>query len=158
MTSNTHNRHRLMLGALLLAGTGLLTPELAAAAAAGGGGGGMPWDPWFVTIQNSITGPVAFAFALIGIVVAGAVLIFGGELNGFFRTLMFIVLVMGLLVGAQNLMTIFGQGASIDASSDFAPSWLTLAAVSSALVALLVQQVLALRRNGLAASETLAAE
>ena len=93
----------------------LLIP-LSAAAAGGGGGGGMPWDPWLLTIQNSITGPVAFAFALIGIVVAGAVLIFGGELNGFFRTLLFIVLVMGLLVGAQNLMTMFGAGATIGES------------------------------------------
>ena len=90
-----------------------LVPVAALAGGVGGGGGAMPWDTWFVQIQQSITGPVAFAFALIGIVVAGAVLIFGGELNGFFRTLMFIVLVMGLLIGAQNLMTMFGSGASV---------------------------------------------
>jgi hypothetical protein len=47
-------------------------------------------------------------------VVAGGILIFGGELNGFFRTLIFIVLVMALLVGAQNMMsTFFGRGAEI---------------------------------------------
>ena len=52
--------------------------------------------------------------SIIGIVVAGGVLIFGGELNGFFRTLIFIVLVMALLVGAQNMMgTFFGRGAEI---------------------------------------------
>jgi len=90
-----------------------LTPLAALAGGVGGGGGAMPWDTWFMQIQASITGPVAFAFALIGIVVAGAVLIFGGELNGFFRTLMFIVLVMGLLIGAQNMMTMFGSGASV---------------------------------------------
>ena len=40
--------------------------------------------------------------------------IFGGDLNGFFRTLIFIVLVMALLVGAQNIMsTLFGKGAVI---------------------------------------------
>lgn len=35
-------------------------------------------------------------------------------INGFFRTLVFIVLVMSLLVGAQNMMsTFFGRGAEI---------------------------------------------
>ena len=59
-----------------------------------------------------MTGPVAFTIALIGIVVAGGVMIFGGELNSFFRTLIFIVLVMALLIGAQNMMgTFFGRGA-----------------------------------------------
>jgi type IV secretion system protein VirB2 len=67
-----------------------------------------------VQLQNSVTGPVAFSLSLIGIVVAGGVLIFGGDLNGFFRTLIFIVLVMALLVGAQNIMsTLFGKGAVI---------------------------------------------
>lgn len=86
-------------------------------AAAGGGGGGLPWENWLTQIQNSVTGPVAGAFAIIGLVIAGAVLIFGGELNGFFRTLLFLVMVMALLVGAQNMMTLFGAGAEIDAAA-----------------------------------------
>jgi type IV secretion system protein TrbC len=49
-------------------------------------------------------------------VVAGGVLIFGGELNAFFRTMIFLVLVMALLVGAQNIMSgLFGRGAVIAA-------------------------------------------
>jgi type IV secretion system protein VirB2 len=65
-------------------------------------------------LRNSVTGPVAFALAIIGIVVAGGVLIFGGDLNGFFRTLIFIVLVMALIIGAQNILsTFFGRGAEI---------------------------------------------
>lgn len=82
--------------------------------AASSSGGGLPYESWLTKIRQSVTGPVAYAFALVGIVVAGAVLIFGGELNGFFRTLMFIVLVMALLVGANALMSsLFGQGAVI---------------------------------------------
>ena len=65
----------------------------------------MPYESWLVKLQDSMTGPVAFAAALIGIIGAGAVLIFGGEMNAFLRTILFIVLVMGLLVGAQNLMS-----------------------------------------------------
>jgi len=90
----------------------LIHTDLVQAAATGGGS--LPYEPWLVQLQNSVTGPVAFSLSLIGIVVAGGVLIFGGDLNGFFRTLIFIVLVMALLVGAQNIMsTLFGKGAVI---------------------------------------------
>jgi len=88
-----------------------LVPEQAYAT---GTAGGLPYESWLTNLQNSVTGPVAFGLSIIGIVVAGGVLIFGGDLNGFFRTLIFIVLVMALLVGANNVMTsFFGAGAEI---------------------------------------------
>ena len=65
-------------------------------------GGGLPYEAWLTKLQQSMTGPVAFSVSLIGIVGAGGVLIFGGELNAFLRTLVFIVLVMALLVGCQH--------------------------------------------------------
>ena len=84
------------------------------ALASEGTGGSLPYESWLTNLRNSVTGPVAFALSIIGIVVAGGVLIFGGELSGFFRTLIFIVLVMALLVGSQNMMsTFFGRGAEI---------------------------------------------
>ncbi len=90
----------------------LLVPEHAFASE--GTGGSLPYESWLVNLRNSVTGPVAFALSIIGIVIAGGVLIFGGDLNGFFRTLIFLVLVMALLVGAQNVMgTFFGRGAEI---------------------------------------------
>ena len=89
----------------------LIAPEQAFAT---GTAGGLPYESWLTSLQNSVTGPVAFGISIIGIVVAGGVLIFGGDLNGFFRTLIFIVLVMALLVGANNVMTsFFGAGAEI---------------------------------------------
>jgi type IV secretion system protein VirB2 len=94
----------------------LLAPQHAFASE--GTGGSLPYESWLTNLRNSVTGPVAFALSIIGIVVAGGVLIFGGELNGFFRTLIFIVLVMALLVGAQNMMgTFFGRGAQIAAAA-----------------------------------------
>ena len=105
----THYRRGLLLlgiAVVLLVATS--HPAEAAAA-----GGGLPYEGWLAKIQASITGPVAFAFAIIGLVVAGAVLIFGGELNGFIRTLMFIALVMALIITAQNMMTFFGTGAAV---------------------------------------------
>jgi type IV secretory pathway VirB2 component (pilin) len=100
------------VAAALLLGALLVTPHLALASE--GTGGSLPYESWLTSLRNSVTGPVAFALSIIGIVIAGGVLIFGGDLNAFFRTLVFIVLVMALLVGAQNMMgTLFGRGAEI---------------------------------------------
>jgi type IV secretory pathway VirB2 component (pilin) len=101
-------------GLLVLLLVLLLAPQHVFAAE--GTGGSLPYESWLTNLRNSVTGPVAFALAMIGIVVAGGVLIFGGDLNGFFRTLIFVVLVMALLVGAQNMMSsFFGRGAEIAA-------------------------------------------
>ncbi|MVB44387.1 conjugal transfer protein TrbC [Vibrio cholerae] len=100
------------------------------AMASEGTGGSLPYESWLTNLRNSVTGPVAFALSIIGIVVAGGILIFGGELNGFFRTLIFIVLVMSLLVGAQNMMsTFFGRGAEIAALTDGAVNQVSDAAM-----------------------------
>ena len=86
-------------GLLILLTFFAVVPHAMASAAQGGG---LPYEAWLTKLQQSMTGPVAFSISIIGIVVAGGVLIFGGELNAFVRTLIFVVLVMGLLVGAQN--------------------------------------------------------
>ena len=111
-------RHAVLyLGLLALLTVCLLAPQ--AAFASEGTGGALPYESWLTNLRNSATGPVAFTLSLIGIVVAGGILIFGGELNGFFRTLIFIVLVMALLVGAQNMMSsFFGRGAEIATATD----------------------------------------
>lgn len=112
-----HRKAQFWLCAAIILLLFLSLPHQAHAAA--GTGGSLPYESWLENLRNSVTGPVAFALSIIGIVIAGGVLIFGGDLNGFFRTLIFIVLVMALLVGAQNVMsTFFGRGAEIAASSD----------------------------------------
>jgi type IV secretion system protein VirB2 len=106
----------LYIGALLLALI-LLSPQHAFASE--GTGGSLPYETWLTALRNSVTGPVAFALSIVGIVIAGGVLIFGGDLNGFFRTLFFLVLVMAFLIGAQNMMsTLFGRGAEIATFDD----------------------------------------
>ncbi|HAT1815637.1 TPA: conjugal transfer protein TrbC [Legionella pneumophila] len=93
-------------------------------ACASSAGGGLPFDSWLTKIQKSITGPFAFSAAIIGLVAAGATLIFGGDMNGFMRTLVFFVLVLSFLVAAQNTMTaITGKGAEISRPTvtEFAP-------------------------------------
>ena len=102
------------IGQALLLAVFILLP--AHVIASTGTGGSLPYEPWLTSLANSVTGPVAFTLSVVGIVVAGGVLIFGGELNAFFRTMIFLVLVMALLVGAQNIMSgLFGRGAVIAA-------------------------------------------
>lgn len=102
----------LLLALLAMLALIVMLPQQALAAE--GQGGGLPYEGWLTSLRNSVTGPVAFSISIIGLIVAGAVLIFGGELNAFFRTLIFLVLVMALIVGAQNMMAnYFGQGAEI---------------------------------------------
>ena len=106
-----------IIGQALLLAVFILLP--AHAIASTGTGGSLPYEPWLTSLANSVTGPVAFTLSVVGIVVAGGVLIFGGELNAFFRTMIFLVLVMALLVGAQNIMSgLFGRGAVIAALED----------------------------------------
>lgn len=89
-----------------------LFPEHALASE--GAGGGLPYEDWFDNLRASVTGPVAFTLSILGLVIAGGTLIFGGELSGFFKSLVYVTLVMSLLVGAQNFMSSFyGKGAEI---------------------------------------------
>lgn len=77
-------------------------------------GGSLPWEAPLQQIQESITGPVAGAIALAAVAIAGGMLIFGGELNDFARRLVYVVLVAGILLGATNIVGLFGAtGASI---------------------------------------------
>ena len=117
LTGTTSRRARLCIAALVLLALMLLLPQQALASE--GGGGQLPYESWLTNLRNSVTGPVAFTLSIVGIVIAGGVLIFGGDLNGFFRTLFFLVLVMALLIGAQNMMSgLFGQGAEIASSAE----------------------------------------
>lgn len=102
----------LAVASLLLLAVIALVPDLAHAAA--GAGGGMPWEGPLDQLRASVTGPVAFVVSLIGIVVAGCILIFGSDLNAFFRTMLLIVMIISILIAAQNwLAGTFGRGAAI---------------------------------------------
>ena len=95
----------------------IFTLSATAAYASDTQGGSLPYESWLRTLQQSLTGPVAFSVSLIGIVSCGATLILaGGEINKFMRSLIYIILVMTLLVGANSLMTRFFNGAVIAAN------------------------------------------
>ena len=92
-----------------------LIPDFAMAASTGGGGtGGLPWETPLQTLSNSIKGPVAYAISLMGIVAAGAMLIWGGEINEFVRRIIMLILVISLIIFASNILTtLFNSGATI---------------------------------------------
>ena len=95
---------------LTLLATMLLSPELMAA----GAGGALPWEAPLTLIVTSITGPVAFGISVIGIVAAGAMLIFGGEIGQFLKSVIILVLVIALLVFATQFLTsAFGIAAAL---------------------------------------------
>jgi type IV secretory pathway VirB2 component (pilin) len=91
----------------------LLAPD-AAWAAVNGPNRRMPWDSPLEQLTESIKGPVAYAVSLMGIVVAGASLVFGGEINEFVRRVIMLVLVVSLIMFASNILTsLFTAGATI---------------------------------------------
>jgi len=99
----------LFLAILVLSASYL--PEVFASTA--GGAKPMPYVAWLDNLRASTSGPVAYTLSLIGIIVSGGILIFGGDLNGFFRTLIFIVLVTALIVAADNTLRTLQAGAEI---------------------------------------------
>jgi type IV secretion system protein VirB2 len=109
----THDQ--LFARAILGVALGLLITHPALASS----GGSLPWEGPLQQIQQSITGPVAGFIALAAVAVAGGMLIFGGELNDFARRLMYVVLVAGILLGATQIVALFGStGASIGTAAD----------------------------------------
>jgi type IV secretion system protein TrbC len=101
---------------LVLIGLALFHPQ--AAHAATSGTGSLPWDTPLTTLKNDISGPVALGISLLGIVVCGAALIWGGEINEFVRRIVMVVLVIAVLVGANSMLTtLFSSGAMIAAST-----------------------------------------
>lgn len=89
----------------LYSGLYLGLPALAFAGDSGGGGGNVPWEGPLQTISDSLTGPVANAIALIGIVVAGGTLVFGGQLGDFARRAIMLALAVSIMVLAGSFLT-----------------------------------------------------
>ena len=92
----------------------LILTALPAMASSIGSGGSLPWETPLNDIKDSLTGPVATAIGMMGFVIAGATLVFGGDLSQFARSIMLLILAVSVLLGAGNLLSRFsGSGALI---------------------------------------------
>jgi type IV secretion system protein VirB2 len=80
-------------------------------------GSTLPFVAPLKTLANALTGPFAMTVSLIGIVGAGAMLIFGGDMGGFLRSLVFLVLVIAIIVAASSFMKIFTADGAVIASA-----------------------------------------
>lgn len=78
----------------------LLFSEIAMA----GTTGTMPWESPLRVIAQSLTGPVAFSVAIIGIFATGATLMWGGEMNEFARRAALMGLIVAVIVFATNIL------------------------------------------------------
>lgn len=76
-----------------------------AADATEGGGAGLPWEVPLGKLKKSVSGPVAFAIALMGIIACGSTLIWGGEVSEFTRRIVYVVLVVCMIVFANTMLT-----------------------------------------------------
>lgn len=88
----------------------LLVPTLSHAS----GSSGMPWEDPLSKIVDSVTGPIAFGISVLGVVVAGLTLVFGGQLDGFVQKIAILSLVIALIVLSVNVMSsLFGISSTL---------------------------------------------
>ena len=102
---------KFLLGVILVLGSFVLPAPQAVASTSGSG---LPYESALEKVKDSLSGPVATSLSVIGICLAGAMLIFGGDMNGFFRALCMVVLVCSLMVGGSKILSTLGiTGATI---------------------------------------------
>jgi type IV secretion system protein TrbC len=90
-----------------------LWPDMALATDSSGGKG-LPWESPLKSVRDSIKGPVAYAIALMGLVAAGATLVWGGEINEFLRRIIMMIFVISLLAGAVTILKdLMGMSAAV---------------------------------------------
>lgn len=68
----------------------------------------MPWQSGLEKLEGSLTGPVASTLAIMGLIGSGAMLIFGGEISGFIKSLVYIVLVASVILCANKMIDMIG--------------------------------------------------
>ena len=84
-------------------------------------------------LKQSISGPVAFVIALLGIIACGATLIWGGEVSEFTRRIIYVVLVVCVIVFANTLLTgAMFSGAVVPSDAQITASDLANAAIAGA--------------------------
>lgn len=72
-----------------------------------GEGENLPWNKGLEDLTNSLSGKTALYISMIGIFFAGGMLIFGGDLGNFGKTIMMVVLVGCMMGGLSSVAATF---------------------------------------------------
>jgi type IV secretion system protein TrbC len=81
---------------------------------AAGAGQALPWEAPLTRLQQSLSGPVAGAIAVIALVAIGVTLVFGGEWNEFARRAVYAVCAIAFIISAGALLGgLFAVGAAV---------------------------------------------
>jgi len=94
---------------------------------------GTAWDTPLQNIRNAFTGPIAMTIAVIGLVAAGGMLVFGGEMNEFARRMIILILVIALIMLAVQFLNGFFGVAGVEISPPQAAGISTGASVTGNL-------------------------
>src|ERR1700730_3828555 len=101
----------------LAAHTGLLTLAsflLSLPASAAGGGQALPWEAPLTRLEQSLSGPVAGAIAVIALVAIGVTLVVGGGGDELARRSVYAVCAIAFIITAATLLTgLFTVGAAV---------------------------------------------
>jgi type IV secretory pathway VirB2 component (pilin) len=92
----------------------LASAVLSLPASAAAGGQALPWEAPLTRLQQSLSGPVAGAIAIIALVAIGVTLVFGGEWNEFARRAVYAVCAIAFIISATAMLGgLFAVGASV---------------------------------------------
>jgi len=112
MLRTTKRLSHIALGASVFT---ILSAQSAFAGTGGGSGGTtMPWESGLATISNSLQGPVAYAVAIIGFIVAAIGFVIQGEMTGIMKKLVQAVMGIAVLLSVVSLISaFFGVSAAV---------------------------------------------
>ncbi len=87
---------------------------VAPSAFASTGAQGLAWEGPMQRVRDSLSGPVAYAIVVVGLVVGFGVVLFGGELNEMARKILYVVAAGAVCVGAPGVVTnLFGVNGAL---------------------------------------------
>lgn len=104
-----------LLAMAVVVAVALAEPALASSSS----GSELPWEEGIVKLKDSLTGPLATGLGVIGIFTCGAILLWGGDLNGLFQKMVVMILVLSLVICANKILTYFytASGATVGNAS-----------------------------------------
>lgn len=72
----------------------------------------IPWEGVFEKLRKSISGPVAFTIGLFSVIGIGTAMAFGGDMNGWLRSAIILVLASAFVVSAPSMMKVLSTDAA----------------------------------------------